>query len=82
MTTQEIHEIVAKVVSRQLDLGIDNIKPASKLVNDLGADSLDLAEIAMDLEDEFDIMVPDDAVDSIKTIAEAVAYIEKQISSR
>lgn len=80
MTTEKIQEIVIHVIGRQLEIPERKIEPGTRLADDLGADSLDQAEIVMDLEDEFDIAVSDDDAKSIKTIAEVVAYIERQIS--
>lgn len=79
MTKQEIQAIVISVVAKQLDLRLDQVKPESRFAEDLGADSLDLAEIMMDLEDEFDLMVPDSDASTIKTVMDAVTYIEKNI---
>lgn len=80
MTTERIQGIVIRVIGRQLEIPEKKIEPDTRLADDLGADSLDLAEIMMDLEDEFDITVSDEDAKSIKTVADAVAYIEKQIS--
>jgi acyl carrier protein len=46
-------------------------------VNDLGADSLDTVELVMELEEEFDINIPDDAAEKIQTVGEAISFIEK-----
>lgn len=81
-TKQEIQDTVIRVVAKQIDLAPEKIKPESQIAVDLGADSLDLAEIMMDLEDEFDLMVQDDDAGKIKTVADAVAFIEKEISKR
>lgn len=79
MTKQEVQAIVISVVAKQLDLRLDQVNPESRFAENLGADSLDLAEIMMDLEDEFDLMVPDSDASAIKTVADAVTYIEKNI---
>ena len=52
------------------------MKPEAQFVNDLGADSLDTVELIMALEEEFDIEIPDDKAEKIKTVGEAVSYIE------
>ena len=54
----------------------DKITPETSFVNDLGADSLDTVELVMELEEEFDINIPDDAAEKIQTVGQAVEFIE------
>ncbi len=68
---------VKEVVAEQLGVNIDEIKEDSKFVEDLGADSLDVVELVMALEEKFDIEIPDEAAESIATVADAVKYIEE-----
>ncbi len=56
----------------------EKITPETSFVNDLGADSLDTVELVMELEEEFDINIPDDAAEKIQTVGQAVQYIEKR----
>jgi acyl carrier protein len=67
---------VKAVVVEQLDCNADEIKEDSKFIEDLGADSLDVVELVMSLEEEFDIEIPDEDAEGILTIADAVKYIE------
>ncbi len=67
---------VADIVSEQLGVEKDKIAPETHFVNDLGADSLDTVELVMELEEEFDINIPDDAAEKIQTVGQAVDYIE------
>ncbi|MGI9455796.1 MAG: acyl carrier protein [Aeoliella sp.] len=67
---------VADIVSEQLGVDKDKISPETSFVNDLGADSLDTVELVMELEEEFDINIPDDAAEKIQTVGQAVEYIE------
>ena len=62
---------------RQLGVDKDKITPETSFVNDLGADSLDTVELVMELEEEFDINIPDDAAEKIQTVGQAVKYIEE-----
>lgn len=73
MTIEKIKELLAA----QLNISIDKINDNSKLVEDLGADSLDIVEMLMTLEDEFGISIPDEDAIKLKTIADIVSYIEK-----
>ena len=54
----------------------EKVTPETSFVNDLGADSLDTVELVMELEEEFDITIPDDAAEKIQTVGQAVQYIE------
>ena len=69
-------EKIKKVVAEQLDCDIANIKEDSKFIEELGADSLDVVELVMALEEEFDIEIPDEAAEKILTVADALKYIE------
>ena len=67
---------VKEVVVEQLDVNAEEVKSESKFVEDLGADSLDVVELVMALEEKFDIEIPDDAAENIATVGDAVKYIE------
>ena len=69
-------EQVIEVVADRLGKPVDEVKPESNFVEDLDADSLDLVELIMALEDEYDVTIPDEDAQNIRTIADAVAYIE------
>jgi acyl carrier protein len=71
-----VEERVFKIVAEQLGVDKDKIKRESNFVNDLGADSLDTVELVMELEEEFDINIPDDAAEKIQTVGEAIGHIE------
>ena len=75
-----IEERVNKVVSKVLDIG-QNLRPEDNLIHDLGADSLDMAELVLSLEDEFDIFVDDMEIENIHTINEIVEYVKINIST-
>ena len=69
---------VKDIISKQLSVKPEEIKNDSNIAEELGADSLDLVEILMSLEDEFGISIPDEAIPQIKTINDVVAFIEKK----
>jgi len=71
-----IFEKIRGIICDQLDLEESVVTMESNLMDDLGADSLDLIDLVMSIEDEFDIEVPDSAIENIKTIADAVKFIE------
>jgi len=72
-----VEERVVEIVAEQLGVDRDKISRDTHFVNDLGADSLDTVELVMELEEEFDISIPEDAAEKIQCIGEAVDYIEK-----
>jgi acyl carrier protein len=67
---------VKEVVVEQLNVNPDEVKEESKFVEDLGADSLDVVELVMALEEKFDIEIPDSDAESIMTVGDAIKYIE------
>ena len=70
---------VKKVVVEQLDVSEEEVTPQASYVEDLGADSLDVVELVMGLEEEFDIEIPDEDAEKIATVKDAVSYIESKI---
>ncbi|MGH1395842.1 MAG: acyl carrier protein [Trichormus sp.] len=81
MSQAETFEKVKKIVSDQLSVEADTVKPESNFANDLGADSLDTVELVMALEEEFDIEIPDEAAEKITTVQEAVDYINNKVAA-
>jgi acyl carrier protein len=71
-----VFEKIKKMLSEQLDVDQNDITMSSSIADDLGADSLDLVDLVMTLEEEFDVEIPDDAIESIKTVGDVVRYIE------
>ncbi len=67
---------VKEVVVEQLDCDPAEVKEESKFIEDLGADSLDVVELVMALEEKFDIEIPDEDAENILTVADAIKYIE------
>ncbi|PLY09565.1 MAG: acyl carrier protein [Arcobacter sp.] len=67
---------VKEVVVEQLDCDPAEVKEDSKFIEDLGADSLDVVELVMALEEKFDIEIPDEDAEKILTVADAIKYIE------
>ena len=69
-------EKVKKILSDHFDVEEDSITPDTLITDDLGADSLDVVDLLMSIEDEFEIEIPDEEIDNIKTVGELVQYIE------
>lgn len=77
MSVENVQERVRNIIVEQLGVEVDQVKPEAQFVNDLGADSLDTVELIMALEEEFDIEIPDDKAEKIKTVGEAISYIQE-----
>ena len=77
---ENVEQRVKKIVAEQLGVNEADVKNESSFVNDLGADSLDTVELVMALEEEFDIEVPDEAVESIRTIGDMERYVAEHVA--
>ena len=73
-----VEQRVIEIVTEQLGVDKEKITTDTSFVNDLGADSLDTVELVMELEEEFDISIPDEAAEKIQKVGEAVAFIESE----
>ena len=71
-----IFDKVKEILVDQLDVEEEKVTMEASIVDDLGADSLDLVDLLMSLEEEFDVEIPDDQVENIKTVGDIVKYIE------
>jgi acyl carrier protein len=72
-----ILEKITGIIAEQLDVKESEVAPEKSFTDDLGADSLAIVELVLALEEEFGIKIPDDQVDSIKTVGDAVDYIRR-----
>jgi len=81
-TVMEIEEKVIQIVSEQMSVDKGEIKRETSFVNDLNADSLDTVELVMELEDEFDLTIPDEEAEKLKTVGEAIDYIKKHVEGK
>jgi acyl carrier protein len=77
----DILEKVKKIICEQLDVPEENIVPTASFVDDLGADSLDQVELIMAMEEEFNISIPDEDAEKIKTVNDAVEYVSKALKA-
>jgi acyl carrier protein len=76
-----IFEKVKGIVAEQLSVDIEKVTPEAHFQNDLQADSLDVVEMVMALEEEFDIEIPDDAAEDIQTVQAAVDFISGKVAA-
>ena len=72
-----VFDKVKKIIVDQLDVEEDKVTEAASITDDLGADSLDVVDLVMSFEEEFDLEIPDEQVEKIKTVGDVVKYIEE-----
>lgn len=77
-----VEERVIEIVCENLAVSKDQVSRTTSFVDDIGADSLDIVELIMELEEEFEITIPDDQAEKIKTVGEAVDYIQREIEKK
>ena len=70
---------IKKIVVDQLGVEADEVKDEASFLDDLGADSLDTVEMVMAFEDEFGVEIPDEDAEKIKTVKDAISYIEERV---
>ncbi|MDP7112405.1 MAG: acyl carrier protein [Myxococcota bacterium] len=73
-----VEEQVKKIISEQLGVGIDEIRAESSFIDDLGADSLDIVELVMAMEEAFGTDIPDEDAEKIQTVKDATDYIQQR----
>jgi acyl carrier protein len=73
-----VEERVIDIVCENLGVNKQQVSRTTSFQEDVGADSLDIVELVMELEEEFDINIPDDQADRIKTVGEAIDFIERE----
>ena len=78
----EIENRVVEIVCEHLAVNKETVTRNTAFIEDIGADSLDIVELVMELEEEFDIQIPDDQAEKIKTVGEAIDYIEKAVGDK
>ena len=76
MSSEEIFDKVKEIIVEQLGVGEDSVNEESSFIEDLGADSLDIVELIMNLEEEFNLEIPDSEAEVIVTIGDVVDYIK------
>lgn len=76
----ELRERIRNLVADQLGIDIAEVAPTATILDDLGADSLDVVELVMSLEDTFDIEVPDEEVEGMRTVADIQRYVVEHVA--
>ena len=74
-----IEDKIISIIAEKLNLSKDQIKPEASFVDDLGADSLDLVELVMAMEEEFGMEVPDEDAEKLRTVKDVIEYVKKRL---
>lgn len=67
---------VKEIIAKELEVEVKQLTPEAKFIEDLGADSLDIVELVMALEEEFSLEIPDEEADKLKTVGDAMNYLK------
>ena len=79
MSTDEIFDKVKEIIVEQLNVADNTVTLEASFIDDLGADSLDIVELIMALEEEFDIEIPDSDAEKVVTVGDVVEYIKENV---
>ena len=75
-----VEEKVKNIIVEQLGVDVETVTPEASFIDDLGADSLDIVELVMTMEEEFDLEIPDEDAEKIKTVNDVVNYIKAKVN--
>jgi acyl carrier protein len=77
----ELEQRVSEIIVEQLGVSRDDIQAGSSFIDDLGADSLDIVELVMAMEEEFGIEIPEEDSEKLQTFGDAVAYLKEKLEA-
>ena len=76
-----LEDRVTDIIVEHLNCSRDEVVPEASFVDDLGADSLDIVELVMGMEEEFDVEIPDEDAEKIQTLGDAIAYLKEKLEA-
>lgn len=77
----QLEQRVTNIIVNHLNISQEEVLPEASFVDDLGADSLDIVELVMAMEEEFDIEIPDEDAEKIQTIGDAISYLKEKLEA-
>lgn len=75
-----VEEKVKNIIVEQLGVDVESVTPEASFIDDLGADSLDIVELVMTMEEEFDLEIPDEDAEKIKSVNDVINYIKAKVN--
>lgn len=75
-----VEEKVKNIIVEQLGVDMESVTPEATFIDDLGADSLDIVELVMTMEEEFDLEIPDEDAEKIRSVSDVVSYIKTKVN--
>ena len=78
--SMSVEEKVKNIIVEQLGVDMESVTPEASFIDDLGADSLDIVELVMTMEEEFDLEIPDEDAEKIKTVNDVINYIKAKVN--
>ena len=78
MSSDEIAERIKSIIVEQLGVSLEEVTPEASFIEDLGADSLDIVELIMALEEEYDVEIPDEDAEKIQTVSDVITYVQSR----
>jgi acyl carrier protein len=79
--SMQLEDRVTEIIVEQLGVAREEVVPEASFIDDLGADSLDIVELVMAMEEEFDVEIPDDDAEKIQTIGDAISYLKEKLAA-
>jgi acyl carrier protein len=76
-----VEDKISELIVEQLGVAKEEVRPEASFIDDLGADSLDIVELVMAMEEEFDVEIPDDDAEKIQTIGDAISYLKEKLAA-
>lgn len=77
-SSEEIAERIKSIIVEQLGVSMEEVTPQASFIEDLGADSLDIVELIMALEEEYDMEIPDEDAEKIQTVEDVISYVQSK----
>ncbi len=77
-SSEEIAERIKSIIAEQLGVGLEEVTPQASFIEDLGADSLDIVELIMALEEEYDMEIPDEDAEKIQSVEDVISYVSSK----
>ncbi len=82
MDVKDIEAKIKEIIVEQLNVDESEVTPDASFIDDLGADSLDIVELVMAIEEAFDIEIPDEDAEKIRTVKDAIEYVKKKLEEK